>query len=175
MPDDARSAMPAAAQEEPPPMSSDARAMVTMPEPMSILTDFCDWASRQPDRTGKGVGDAKADNGRKDGVDRRRSGPYPGYCPWRGWQGPASSSKTGARSTVDENRPRWQADDELQLPGQGRARQQVLHLCEDGDRLIHIEDGGVAHDGDVDRIEPCIDDNTGKQTVDAHASSAGRR
>ena len=24
--------------------------MVTMPEPMSMFTDFCDWASRQPER-----------------------------------------------------------------------------------------------------------------------------
>ena len=31
-------------------MSSDARAMVTMPCPMLISTDFWAWASRQPDR-----------------------------------------------------------------------------------------------------------------------------
>ena len=31
------------------PIRSDASATVTIPEPMSILTDFCDWASRQPD------------------------------------------------------------------------------------------------------------------------------
>ena len=32
-----------------PPISRDARAMVTIPVPISMLTDLCDWASRQPD------------------------------------------------------------------------------------------------------------------------------
>ena len=33
-----------------PPISSEASAIVTIPEPMSMLTDFCACASRQPDR-----------------------------------------------------------------------------------------------------------------------------
>ena len=33
-----------------PPIKSDARAMVTMPLPMSMLADFWHWASRHPDR-----------------------------------------------------------------------------------------------------------------------------
>ena len=64
-PDDAPAACGVAAQEGTPPMSSDASAMVTMPEPMSMLTDFCDCASRQPDRPVKRVGDAQADDGRQ--------------------------------------------------------------------------------------------------------------
>ena len=37
------------------PIRSDARATVTIPEPISILTDFWDWARRQPDNAVKAL------------------------------------------------------------------------------------------------------------------------
>ena len=50
-------------------MSSDASAIVTMPEPMSMLTDFCDWASRQPESAVRALATQSPTIVVNDGVD----------------------------------------------------------------------------------------------------------
>ena len=97
------------------PMSSDARAMVTMPEPMSILTDFCDWASRQPDSPVKALATQRPTMVVKTGlIDEERT--MSGLLPWRGWQGPASRLQKQTQEDGDENHCDG-GDDEFELPG----------------------------------------------------------
>lgn len=54
-------------------MSSDARAMVIPAGTDVDIDGLLRLGQQAAGQTGKGVGDAEADNGRKDGVDRRGS------------------------------------------------------------------------------------------------------
>ena len=57
---------------------------------------------------------------------------------------------------------------QLILLSQEGALQQSPGLGEYGLGFVHIQQGGAAHDGDIDGVEPGVDDDARKEAVNAH-------
>lgn len=116
---------------------------------------------------GEAAGDAQTDRCRYRWVDGRRAhhiGIIAGCA-----DGKPHPGAEKQRQNKDDQSRRRKGGQELILPCQRRIAQRRFHQRKHRLRLVETQQRSAAHDGDVDGIERRIDDDAGKQTVDAHA------
>ena len=116
---------------------------------------------------GEGVRHAEADGGGEGGVNRR--GAHHVGVVARGADGEAETRPQEEREEDDHQDDGDEGDEELILAGKGGAFQEGLRLGEDGLGLVHVQEGGIAHDGDVDGVEGGVHDDAGEEALDPHA------
>ena len=115
----------------------------------------------------EGVGDAEADGGGEGGVNRGRAH-HVGVVA-RGADGEAEARAQEEREEDNHENHGDEGHQELILGRQGGSLQEILRQGEDGLGLVHVQERGIAHDGDVDGIEAGVDDDAGKEALDPHA------
>ena len=117
-------------------------------------------------QTREGVGHAQAHNGGEGGVDGGGAD-HVGIVAG----GADGQTQAGAQKQGQKYHHGGYGDDrhqQLILLGKDGALQQSPGLGEHGLGFVHVQQGGAAHDGDIDGVEPGVDNDARQEAVDAH-------
>ena len=115
---------------------------------------------------GEGVRHTEADGGGEGRVDGR--GAHHVGVVARGADGETETRAQKEREEDDHQDDGDECDEKFILPGESGALQEGLRLGEYGLGLVHVQQGGIAHDGDVDGVEGCVHDDAGKKALHTH-------
>ena len=116
--------------------------------------------------TREGVGHAQAHDGGKGGIDRGGADHIGIVAGGADGQAQAGAQKQGQKNYHGNN-----GDDrhqQLILLRKNGALQQSPGLGEHGLGFVHVQQGGAAHDGDIDGVKPGVDNDARQEAVDAH-------